>query len=83
MEFKKITFANEEIARYDLLDLNDKHFHHHLVCINCNKVIEIKDDLLDALEVEIEKTYQFNILNHELIFNGICKECQVSDEDER
>jgi Fur family ferric uptake transcriptional regulator len=79
---KKVIFKNDEISRYDLVDLNNRHFHHHLVCSNCGKVIEIQDDLLEILEEKIEKEYQFKVSNHELIFNGICSECKGSDINE-
>ncbi len=77
---KKVNFKNEEYARYDLLDLNEKHFHHHLVCNRCGKVIEMNDDLLEQIEQKIETNYHFQILNHELILNGICEDCQKSGE---
>jgi|SRR5690554_3245765 len=76
----KINFKKEETSRYDLLDLNDKHNHHHLVCNNCGEVVEIKDDFLDAIEINIENVYHFKVLNHELVFNGICEKCQRSDK---
>ncbi|QVK19221.1 transcriptional repressor [Mycoplasmatota bacterium] len=79
---KKVNFKNEEFARYDLLDLDEKHFHHHLVCNNCGKVIEISDDLLDHIENKVQTDYHFQIMNHELILSGICQECQTSDNNE-
>lgn len=79
---KKIALKKGEITRYDLLDLNDKHFHHHLVCNKCGEVIEIKDDLLEEIEEKLETDYNFKILNHEVIFNGICEKCLRSDNDE-
>lgn len=80
---KKVNFKNEEFSRYDLLDLKNKHFHHHLVCNKCGKVIEINDDLLDHIENKVQQEYEFLILNHELIINGICKNCQNGVENEK
>lgn len=80
---KKVNFKNEEFSRYDLLDLKNKHFHHHLVCNKCSKVIEINDDLLDHIENKVQQEYEFLILNHELIINGICKDCQNGVENEK
>lgn len=79
---KKVNFKNEEYTRYDLLDLNEKHFHHHLVCNKCGTVIELSDDLLDHIENKVHNDYHFKILDHELILNGICQNCQKSDNDE-
>ncbi len=77
----KVNFKKEEMTRYDLIDLNKKHFHHHLICNQCGKVIEINDDL-EKLEKTIQENYGFKIINHELTISGICKECQNGDRDE-
>ena len=52
-----------------------QHNHHHLICRKCNKVIPFTDDLLDDLEDHIEKVTGFHVLDHELKFYGLCKEC--------
>ncbi len=71
------------VAKLDLLDARDRyeiikneHFHHHLVCDECSKIIEVQHDLLDELEEMITKKIGFKIKNHSLKVNGICKECQ-------
>lgn len=62
-------------SRYELVDQSERHNHHHLVCIKCGKVIEIKDDYFDKLEQHIEKDENFVIINHNVTFYGKCKEC--------
>lgn len=62
--------------RYDLVDLKaNSHNHHHLICKKCGKIIEVKDDSLEAIEKEIEKVYDFKIENHKCKFMGVCKDC--------
>ncbi len=62
--------------RYDLVDLKaNSHNHHHLICKKCGKIIEVKDDSLEAVEKEIEKLYDFKIENHKCKFMGLCKAC--------
>lgn len=62
--------------RYDLIDLKaNSHNHHHLICKKCGKIIEVKDDSLEAVEKEIEKLYDFKIENHKCKFMGLCKVC--------
>src|SRR5699024_3324340 len=34
---------DEGTSRYELADSNRKHDHHHLVCLDCGKVIDIQD----------------------------------------
>ena len=50
----KINFG-DGVSRYDLRQEGAKHFHHHLVCIECGAVDEIQEDLLEDVEVIVEK----------------------------
>ena len=61
--------------RYELENADQEHHHHHAICLNCNKVIEIKEDLLDELEKRVQKEYDFKVINHELKFFGYCSDC--------
>lgn len=63
-------------TRYELITDNDAHHHHHLICRNCGKVIEVEEDLLEELETKIINEYDFKILDHKLKFYGICSECK-------
>ena len=65
-------------VRYEIghLLLGDaRHNHHHLICRTCNKVIPFDDDLLDDLERYIEDATGFHVLDHELKFYGLSREC--------
>ena len=67
---------DEGCIRYELKLGEDKgHNHHHLICKKCGKITEVKDDLLDSIEKEIEEEYGFGIIDHDLKFYGYCKEC--------
>lgn len=70
----KINFG-DGVARFDLRKEGAKHFHHHLVCMNCGDVDEIEEDLLDEVEKKVESDYHFLIMDHRLTFHGICKKC--------
>ena len=64
-------------ARYELHTAGPtQHNHHHLLCLNCKKVIEFEEDLLDDLEKVIAKKSGFKILNHEVKFLGYCSDCR-------
>lgn len=62
-------------SRYELIHEDENHQHHHLVCTECGKVLEVQGDLLDVLEHNIEKQYNFKIKNHSVKFYGICSDC--------
>lgn len=71
---------NDGCSRYELVHSDETHRHHHLVCNICNGVIEVEDDLLEELEAEIQKKYNFNILDHTLKFYGVCNSCMDKEE---
>ncbi len=62
--------------RYELNYDSESHHHHHLICLKCGKVIEVKLDLLETLENEIEKENGFKIMDHNVKFFGYCSECR-------
>lgn len=62
--------------RYEFTDENHKHTHHHLICLQCEKVIEFQEDLLEELEKEILVRNNFLVSNHSVKFYGYCDECR-------
>ncbi|NGP43642.1 transcriptional repressor [Bacillaceae bacterium SIJ1] len=71
----KINFG-DGVSRFDLRKEGADHFHHHLVCIECGKVEEIEEDLLEDVEKVVERDFYFKVKDHRLTFHGICKTCQ-------
>ncbi|GGI39910.1 Fur family transcriptional regulator [Mammaliicoccus stepanovicii] len=71
----KINFG-DGVARFDLRKEGAKHFHHHMVCMECGTVDEIEEDLLDDVEKRVEREFNFKILDHRLTFHGICHRCR-------
>nr|WP_273701806.1 Fur family transcriptional regulator [Tepidanaerobacter acetatoxydans] len=71
---KKLDF-NDGCYRYELSD-DQRHQHHHLICIKCGNVYEFDDDLLDELEGKIYKSNDFTVLDHMVKFFGYCKNCK-------
>lgn len=70
----KLNF-DDGCSRYELNSNENEHKHHHLICDQCGKVLEVEEDLLDNIEAEISKKYDFNITDHKVKFYGICKDC--------
>lgn len=67
---------DDGFSRYELASETGDHHHHHLICLKCGKVLEVKMDLLDSLENQIEKETQFTIVDHNVKFYGYCKDCR-------
>lgn len=71
----KVNF-DDGFSRYELSRDGGKHNHHHLICLNCHKVMEVQLDLLETLEEQIEIDSKFNIIDHNVKFYGYCEDCQ-------
>ena len=63
-------------SRFELYVDNENHHHHHLICEKCNRVLEVENDLLEDIESEIERKYNFKVKNHKVTFYGHCQECE-------
>jgi len=77
---KKMNFGDNKF-RYEFCPEKDNHHHHHLICLNCNKVIEFEDDLLESLEALIAKRIGFHVVDHQLKVFGFCKNCKENLQD--
>lgn len=71
----KVSF-NDGVSRYDLRKEGAKHFHHHLLCVECGSIEEVEEDLLGDVEEIVEKRFHFLVQDHRLTFHGLCQNCQ-------
>lgn len=71
---EKINFG-DGVARYDLRTDTAKHHHHHLICVQCGRMDEIREDWLGSLEERLDREYNFTVSDHRLDFHGICSRC--------
>ncbi len=46
--------------------------HDHLVCLDCGKVIEFRDDIIEQRQKEIANKYNIRLTNHSLYLYGHC-----------
>ena len=59
-------------------ELNTKEHHHHIICENCGKVVDISNCNLKGLEKEVLNKSGFSRINrHSLEFFGLCSKCQA------
>lgn len=63
--------------RYEL-SVDDKHQHHHIICLKCGSITEVEEDLLHELEGALEDR-GFDIVDHELKFYGYCPTCRKKE----
>jgi Fur family ferric uptake transcriptional regulator len=52
--------------------------HDHLICTDCNKVIEFCDPRIQTIQNTVQELMQFNVLHHSLILYATCtkKNCE-------
>lgn len=60
---------------YGLCPIGPDHHHHHVICIECGKVEDIREHGRD----ESPKIRGYKVLNHFFQVNGICQDCLKSD----
>ncbi len=49
--------------------------HYHARCMQCGKVLDVKMNYMEHLENSVEDREDFIFSGHEIVFKGICKEC--------
>jgi len=57
-------------------EIGYKKHHDHLVCLECKKIIEFIDYVIEKHQEEVAKKYNFKMYNHIMKIVGICQECQ-------
>lgn len=62
-------------AAADRFDYNKKP-HYHVHCRVCGEVFDIQLERMEALEQSASALSGFQILSHNIIFEGICPKCQ-------
>ena len=64
------------IARFELVDAGGHAHHHHLVCTECARIIELDECFAAEFEHAIAVRNGFKAVTHKLEFFGICPDCQ-------
>jgi len=57
-------------------ELGLKDHHDHLICIECGRLIEFQDDIIEKRQEEISKKFDFKMTDHTMNITGICKDCR-------
>lgn len=69
-------------SRYEFKPMDKKEHHHHLICKECGRIINYSDfvdeelELVKKTEKSVSKKYNFEILDHNIEFYGICNKCK-------
>ena len=71
-EVLELGFSNGD-NRYDG---NKPYPHPHLVCTNCQKILDVEVSLAQNLVQEAAQSSGYQIVSHRLDFYGLCPDCQ-------
>ena len=58
------------------------HDHYHARCLNCGRLFDIDMDYITDLEKAIKEAHGFSISGHDILFNGLCPDCQCRTDRE-
>ncbi|MBN2206069.1 MAG: transcriptional repressor [Candidatus Aminicenantes bacterium] len=74
--------AGDGQSRYELRGEGTQDHHHHLICTRCGKIIDFRDFIEEELELvkktedALAKKHNFQILDHNIEFLGLCDKCR-------
>ena len=76
--FRKVGLVNlvhfhDGVNRYEM---NHKDHHHHLICLNCKKVEEVAECMIQDFEKRISSITAFKVTSHCFGVFGYCGACQ-------
>ena len=67
------------VVRYDQAYGHDHH--EHIICVNCRKIVEFRNQDLEDKKAQIAKDHGFKMLYHHLEIFGVCPDCQKEGAD--
>lgn len=68
--------AGDDTVHYD----PDTDPHVNVVCISCQKIIDVPSDQLPKIREEIDSQSGFRLLGARMMFYGLCPECQAKEK---
>lgn len=63
---------SDGMTRYELAD--DTGHHDHLICVECGRIQEFEEPMIEELQERIAQRYGFHILEHKHELYGLCSE---------
>jgi Fur family ferric uptake transcriptional regulator len=63
-----------------VFEISHKRHHDHLVCLNCGKVIEFEDEVIEKRQEEVAKRHNMTLIHHSLYLYGECQDDCSNEE---
>ena len=71
--FVTTIISEKEAKKYEL---SAKEHHDHIICQDCDKIVEFVNEEIEQLQNSIAESLGFKVKNHSMQIFGICAECQ-------
>lgn len=55
--------------------------HYHIRCVACGNVYDVDMDEIESLEAFLRKEHNIKYLSYDILFKGICEECQNGERN--
>ena len=65
----------EDRERYEAV--RGRQHHDHMLCVECGRVIEFRDDALEELQDLICRRHGFTPIDHRMGIRGLCRSCRA------
>ena len=69
------------LTRYE--QASHKHHHDHMICVDCNSIIEFEDEEIERLQEAAAKRLGFDMLDHKLELKVRCNSPETCRRDSR
>ncbi len=60
-----------DVARYEA----KKSAHHHLICLECQTIVDFEDPTLDE-KIQLPEESGFQVLQRQVVLQGLCPQCR-------
>jgi len=78
---KKLDFGDGR-SRYELAAGNVDHSHHHIICMDCGKVMEFSYDFPSEVKKTITDDRGWAMVDYQLRVYGYCRKCEKKHRKE-
>jgi len=65
---------------HSIFEIEQGEHHDHLVCVDCGRVEEFVDEVIERTQESIAKKAGFEITDHRLTLYGRCQSCVISSK---
>jgi Fur family ferric uptake transcriptional regulator len=66
-----------------VFELNQQRHHDHLVCLECGKVIEFNDEVIEERQRQIAEQHNIKLTDHSLYLYGYCQDGDCASKNQK